>query len=161
MAYQEGDFRAKACSAIHWIGSKGNNPGARVNVEFLDGPCKGQRMWWQGFFEGKTPEASARNFLNTTTALQVMGFDGDDDESVQANEWIAVVQRKEEEYEGRIVERFEIRFVNDLNRGPRFEPLDPVRVSALKQRIKGAMMASKNAPAAAKAPAEEVPEWAR
>lgn len=125
----------QAVAREHTFGktSKGTEQVA-VSFEFADGEHKGQRITWYGFFTDKTYE-------RTLESLEAAGWDG---ESLQrlaglGSRPCVLVIEHEQGQDGETYAR--VRWVNTLGGGLNVkEKLETGELSALEERMKGAML---------------------
>jgi hypothetical protein len=116
--------------------SKQGSP--QVSVRFAT--AEGSIDWIGSLKEGKATEI-------TTQALAAMGYDGENDGSVNGNK--VEIKTQEEEYNGKHTVR--VQFVNPL--GGRYVEMTAADKAAAKARLKIAMAAARAKSPAASAPA--------
>lgn len=144
-----GSFKARACTPISWIKSeKSGTQGAEVTFRLLEGPDAQSTLKWVGWMSDKT-------LVRTQEALALMGFDGENEATVQANDVLVVIDHEEyTKADNTVAKRARIQWINDPAGGSRFATMDAAQVSGAKERLRAAALAAKK-PAAAIAPEDE------
>ena len=139
---EAGKHKAKALDYKFGRSAKKNEQ-VLVTFEFTDGPNKGKRMGWYGHFTEKTID-------KTLESLEICGWDGASLAEMKGfgSQEVELVLEPEQGDDGR--EYMRVRWVNRIGGGgPKLkEELDQAGILALNERLKGAMLARKEARAA-------------
>lgn len=146
---QAGTFKARAVEAALGFASTGSEQIA-VDFVLLEGDDQGKHICWYSTFGEKV-------FARAIESLRACGWQGDDLSDltgIDANE-VHLVIEVEDDLQGQ--PRARVRWVNSLGGGIALkEKMNPAAAQAFAQRMKGAILASKNpapAPANKAAPA--------
>lgn len=147
MIVTPGNYRAKAAGPVDFQKStQQETPAAVCLIRILAGPHEGATFEWKGWL---TEKAKAR----TIEQLVLMGFDGEDPNSVTKNEVIAVLDNEAYEYKNEAGEtksgtRGRCQWINDPDRSVGFQPLSDAERAVIAGDIRASVQAFK----ASKAP---------
>lgn len=131
MPITSGPHPCRAVSATFITSSPPKNtPGITVTLKLIDSDDLIDCTMWLS-------EAAKKR---TAESLAVLGFDGDNLESITKNEAIAVCE--EEEYEGKKYMR--VKWINDPARGGgQFATMDPAQKQSMMSELRGLVLAHK------------------
>jgi hypothetical protein len=139
-----GAYKAKAVGPVDFQkSSQKETPAAVVQMRIEDGPHKGTTLSWSGWLSDKAKP-------RTIESLVLMGFDGEDPNSVTKKEVIAVLDNEAYEYKNDAGEtksgsRARINFINDPERSVGFTPLSDAERAVIAGDIRASVQAHKAA----------------
>jgi hypothetical protein len=141
---EPGRYKAKAIDRQFGKTAKGNEQILVIFAVTDDGPHKSKKLYWYGYFTEKTID-------RTLESLEHCGWDGTSLKELKGfgtQEVELDVGLEKNEQDGK--EYVRVRWVNRLGGGPgkKMEELDSGGMSALEERVKGALLARKESRAA-------------
>ena len=126
----EATYKARGCKPLLETNTEKGDDKFVVTMRILGPTQEGQQIDWNGTLIGDGAKY-------TIAALEIMGFDGESNESVMRNEVEIVVTHRE--WEGKTYAQ--VKYVNDPNRSARYTDLTDAQRAAAKARLRAAMKA--------------------